>query len=153
MGDTPQTTSLAQLLDDPRESQMQQAQMQQAQMQQMQMQDPSRQFGNLPHMGGNMNAVTGPVTQMMPSGMGQGLSMPDGPTRKEFFGLKEVDWKSIVLVFAIVLILSSGLFSSCVRPYVPGSVGSDGRTTIIGSVIAAILGVLIFVIVKFFGKF
>jgi hypothetical protein len=114
-------------------------------------QDPTGQFGNLPQMGGNVN--TRPVTSMMPGGVGQGLSMPEGPTRKEFFGLKDFDWKSMVLVFAIILILSSGMFASCVRPYVPGSVGSDGRVSLIGSLIAAIIGTVIFVFVRFVGKF
>lgn len=115
-------------------------------------QNPTGQFGNLPQMGGG--AINSrPITGVMPGGVGQGLSMPEGPTRKEFFGLKEFDWKSTILVFAIVLILSSGLFASCVRPYVPASVGSDGRVSIVGSLIAAIVGTLIFVIVKFAGKF
>jgi hypothetical protein len=118
---------------------------------QMPSQDPSAHFGNLPRMGGSIDAK--PVTTMLPSGVGQGMSMPEGASRKEFFGLKEIDWKSMILVFAIILILSSGMFSSCIRPYVPGSVGSDGRTTIIGSLIAAILGVVIFVLVRFAGKF
>jgi hypothetical protein len=119
---------------------------------QMPSQDPSAQFGNLPHMGtGPVNAR--PITSMMPGGVGQGISMPEGSTRKEFFGLKEIDWKSMILVFAIILILSSGMFSSCVRPYVPGAVGSDGRVSLIGSLIAAICGTIVFVLVRFFGKF
>ncbi len=137
-----QSTPLSQLLGKEDESEKHQNQ------NQMPLQDPAAQYGNLP---GNVN--TRPVTSMMPSGVGQGISMPDGPSRKEFFGLKEIDWKSMILVFAIILILSSGMFSSCVRPYVAGSVGSDGRTTLIGSLIAAILGVIIFVVVKMIGKF
>ena len=113
-------------------------------------QNPSAQFGNLP---GRPDARPPPPPNMMPTGMGQGLSMPEGPSRKEFFGLKELDWRSAILVFAIVLILSSGLFAASIRPYVPGSVGSDGRTTLIGSLLAAIIGVVIFVIVKLAGKF
>jgi hypothetical protein len=144
---TPQTTPLSQLLGNDEGSQR-------GPGPQMQMppQNPSGQFGNLPHMGaGPVNAR--PITAMMPSGVGQGVSMPEGPSRKEFFGLKEIDWKSMILVFAIILILSSGMFASCVRPYVPGSVASDGRTTLIGSLIAAIIGTIIFVVVKFIGKF
>jgi hypothetical protein len=101
--------------------------------------------------GGPINAR--PITQMMPGGAGQGLSVPDGASRKEFFGLKEIDWKSMILVFAIILILSSGMFSSCVRPYVPGSVGSDGRVSLIGSLIAAIIGTILYAVIKFIGKF
>lgn len=137
----PQTTSLSQLLGKD-----------EAPNRPMPPQDPSGQFGNLPQMGsGPVN--TRPVTGMMPVGVGQGLSAPEGPSRKEFFGFKEIDWKSMILVFAIILILSSGMFASCVRPYVPNSVGSDGRTTFIGSLIAAILGTLIFAIVKLLGRF
>lgn len=143
MSGTPQTTPLSQLLgkdEGPNRGLS------------MPSQDPSGQFANLPQMGGGA-INTRPVTQMMPSGVGQGISMPEGSHRKEFFGLKEMDWKSMILVFAIILILSSGMFSSCMRPYVPGSVGSDGRTTLIGSFIAAIIGTLVFVIVKYVGKF
>lgn len=143
MSGQPQTTPLSQLLgkdEGPNRSM------------QMPSQDPTGQFGNLPQMGGG-NINTRPVTSMMPSGVGQGLSMPEGPSRKEFFGLKDFDWKSVILVFAIILILSSGMFASCVRPYVPGSVGSDGRVSIIGSLIAAIVGTVVFVVVKFLGKF
>ena len=114
--------------------------------------NPSGQFANLPHMGAGP-VMARPVTAMMPGGVGQGVSMPEGSSRKEFFGLKDFDWKSVILVFAIVLILSSGMFASCVRPYVSGSVGSDGRTTFIGSLIAAVVGVIIFVLVRFLGKF
>jgi hypothetical protein len=144
MSGQPQTTPLSQLLgkdEGPnRGSGMQ-----------MPSQDPTSQFGNLPQMGGPINVR--PITSIMPGGVGQGLSAPEGLSRKEFFGLKDFDWKSMILVFAIVLILSSGMFTSCVRPYVPGSVGSDGRVSLIGSLIAAIVGTLIFVIVKFLGKF
>lgn len=139
---SPQTTSLSQLLgkeDAPIRPQMPS-------------QDPSAQFAAPPQMGGGI-VPNMPITQMMPTGVSQGLSAPDGPVRKEFFGFKEIDWKSMILVFCIILILSSGLFSSTLRPYVPSTVGSDGRTTIVGSVIAAILGTVIFVVVKFLGKF
>ena len=145
MSGQPQTTPLSQLLGKDDGSMEQTPQMQ------MPSQNPSGQFANLPHMGGHVNAR--PVTAIMPGGVGQGVSMPEGPSRKEFFGLKDFDWKSVILVFAIVLILSSGMFASSVRPYVAGSVGSDGRTTFIGSLIAAIVGVVIFVVVKLLGKF
>jgi len=111
-------------------------------------QDPSGQFGQQP-----VRMDTRPVMHQMPSGMGQGVSMPEGAVRKEFFGLKEIDYKSAILVFAIILILSSGMFSSCVRPYVNSAVGSDGKTTLVGSLIAATVGVLLFVLIKLVGKF
>lgn len=138
MSNTPQTTPLSELLGKEESH--------------MPSHDPSAQFANPPRMGGGQ-MDTRPVTSMLPTGAGQGVTMPEGSSRKEFFGLKEIDWKSMILVFAIILILSSGMFASCVRPYVPGSVGSDGRTTLIGSLIAAILGVVIFVLVKLIAKF
>lgn len=146
MSGQPQTTPLSQLLgkDDGPMGQNPQMQMPQ--------QNPTGQFANLPQMGaGHINAR--PVTAMMPGGVGQGVSVPDSVPRKEFFGLKDFDWKSVILVFAIVLILSSGMFASTMRPYVSASVGSDGRTTFVGSLIAAIIGSIIFVVVKFLAKF
>ena len=89
----------------------------------------------------------------LPPGVSQGVSSPDGPVRKEFFGLvKDFDYKTVILIFVLIFILSSGIFSTCVRPYVPASVGSDGKTTFVGSAIAAILGVLIFIVVKITAK-
>lgn len=66
--------------------------------------------------------------------------------------IREIDWKTLVLVFAIVLIFSSGMFASCMRPYIPGSVGSDGKVSVIGSMVAATLGTLFYAIVKLTGK-
>jgi hypothetical protein len=132
MSSPPQTTPLSQLLGREDETPMQ---------------DPSGQFGNLP---GRMD--TRPIVNMAPSGVGQGLSMPESTSRKEFFGLKDTDYKSFVLVFAIVLILSSGAFASIMKPYVPGAVGSDGKNTLVGSLLAAIIAVVIFAIVKLVAK-
>jgi hypothetical protein len=138
-----QTTPLSQLLGkDERSPQMAPP------SQMMPSADPSAQFAQMPS-----KVHTMPVINQMPSGVGQGLSMPQGSSRKEFFGLKEIDYKSVILVFAIILILSSGMFSSAVRPYVNSAVGSDGKTTLVGSLIAAIVGALIFVIVKTLAKF
>src|SRR4051812_12174405 len=132
---SPQTTPISQLLN--KEDMPQPPQM----MMPPPNQNPSGQFGQLPS-----RPDVRPIINQMPVGVGQGISMPEGSSRKEFFGLKEFDYKTAILVFAIVLILSSGLFSSCVRPYVPGSVGSDGKTTLVGSLIAAIIGVLMFIL-------
>jgi len=127
-----QTTPLSQLLKDDGRPQ----------------QDPTAQYANLPKLGGPQ-VDTRPVTNMVPTGVSQGLSMPG----KEFFGLKEFDWKSAILVFVLIFILCSGMYTSLARSYVPGAVNSDGKLSIIGSLIAAILGTLVYVIVKFFGKF
>ena len=138
-----QTTKLAELLQENSNSQPV------PQTVPQRIQDPSAQFAQLPS-----NPPVVQVTNQVPSGVGQGVSVPDGPVRKEFFGFaKDVDYKSAILVFAIILILSSGMFSSFVRPYVPGAVASDGKNTLVGSFIAAILGALVFLVVKLVGRF
>ena len=117
--------------------------------QQQHNQNPSGQFAQLPNA---RYMDTMPVTNQMPTGVSQGLSAPEGSSRKEFFGLvKDFDYKTAVLIFILIIILCSGTFSTCLRPYVPASVGTDGKTTIIGSLIAAIIGVVIFVIIKLGG--
>ncbi len=67
--------------------------------------------------------------------------------------IKDIDYKSMILVFAIILVLTSGVYSGFSRTYISGSFGPDNRITLLGSVIAAIIGVVLFVLVKFFGKF
>jgi hypothetical protein len=66
---------------------------------------------------------------------------------------KDIDYRSVILVFAIILVLTSGAFSSFSRSYISGSFGPDNRITLMGSVIAAIIGMILFIVVKFFGKF
>lgn len=129
----PQTTPLSQLLKEDEQMADQQMHQQMHQQQMVdQQQHPQMQY---------------PETDVM-------VHPPSVPSKKDFFGnIREIEWKSIVLVFAIILILSSGMFASCIRPYVPGSVGSDGRVSITGSLVAAFIGTLIFVIVKLVGKF
>lgn len=73
--------------------------------------------------------------------------------KKEFFGLKDFDYKSTFLVFIILLMFTSGIFNTLSRTYISGSIGPEGRITIMGTFIAAIIGTLTFVIVKMFGKF
>jgi hypothetical protein len=73
--------------------------------------------------------------------------------KKEFFGLKDFDYKSTLLVFFILFFLTSGIFNTLSRTYISGSVGPDGRTTIMGTLIASIIGTLVFVMSKMFLKF
>ena len=141
---SPQTTSLKDLLgnDHPHVASN-------TPTQQVPPQNPSAQFAQMP--GGDQNAQ--PATEQQPTGPGQGVSIPE-PVKKEFFAsVKEFDYKSAILVFAIILILSSGIFYSILRPYIPGSVGSDGKVTLIGSLIAAVIGTIIYILVKLVGKF
>jgi hypothetical protein len=130
------------------------------------LQDPSAQFGNLPFypesqqqqqqfnppLNDSIYAQKMAAMSQLPNGPSQGISAPN-IMGKEFFGLKETDYKTLILVFAIILILSSGIFYSVLRPYVPGAVGQDGKVTLIGSLIAAVVGTILFVLVKAVGKF
>lgn len=103
-------------------------------------QDPTRQFSQLPD-----GVQTKPVTREVPSGVGQGLSMP---TRKEFFGLKDFDYKTVVLVFSVILLLTSGSFSSALKAYIPSAVEMDGRNKLAGSFIAASIGTILYIVIK-----
>jgi hypothetical protein len=97
-----------------------------------------------------------PMDVPVPSGVGQGQVLAEraGPfARKEFFGLQDVDWKSTLLVFALVLIFSSSILFGVLRPYAPSLAGPDGKSTVLGSVVAAIVASLVFLVVKFTGKF
>lgn len=78
--------------------------------------------------------------------------LPESILSKDFCGLKENDYKAIILVFAIILILSSGIFHSVLRPYVPGSFNIEGKISLVGSIITAILGAIIFTTIKIFAK-
>jgi anti-sigma28 factor (negative regulator of flagellin synthesis) len=70
-----------------------------------------------------------------------------------FDSFKDIDYKSMILIFAIILVLTSGVYSGFSRSYINGSFGPDNRITLMGSVVTALIGVLLFVVVKFFGKF
>lgn len=79
-------------------------------------------------------------------GAGQGISSYN-PFKKEFFGLKENDYKTTALVFALVLIFSNGLFFNALKPYLP-AVSNETGVTFIGSLIAALLASIIFIVIK-----
>jgi hypothetical protein len=113
--------------------------------------DPTSQFAKLPDVPPAQEVVDSLQQQPVDvaNNPAQGLSKPTINSKfKEFFGLKENDYKLIILVFAILLIFCSGSFQSTLRPYVPGTIGPDGKTTFLGSLLLAILGTLIFVVVK-----
>lgn len=97
-----------------------------------------------------------PVNVPLPSGVGQGQAVAEraGPfVRKEFFGIQDVDWKSALVVFVLVLIFSSSFLFGILRSYTPSLAGPDGKATILGSVVVSIIASLIFLLVKFAGKF
>lgn len=64
-----------------------------------------------------------------------------------YFGITESDLKSGVIVFALVLIFSSSIFFDTLKPYVP-IVSSEGKTTLIGSLISAIIAAVVFMVMK-----
>jgi hypothetical protein len=113
----------------------------------MMQKDPSSQFANPPQMGGDLN--NRPVINEIPHGPSQGMSMP----KRELFGnIKEFDWKSTLLVFAIALIVTSSIFMTFVRSF-GGTFGNDGKITMVGSAIAAVFAVVVYVLIKMLGKF
>ena len=83
-------------------------------------------------------------------GAGQGFSEPIKPSagKKEFFGLKDTDYKSTIVVFALVLIFSSNIFFEMLKTYLPLVMSSDNRVTLIGSLISALAAALFYIIIK-----
>ena len=97
----------------------------------------------------------GPVseTQVLQQGMepkvggpGQGISSPL-QNKKEFFGLKDTDYKSTVVVFALILIFSSNIFFELLKTYLP-AVMNEGKVTLVGSLIGALVGAIVYIIIK-----
>lgn len=90
-----------------------------------------------------------------PSGPGQGISMAlpalQGKNR-EYFGLASLDYKSTIVVFALILIFSSTIFYDFVRKYIPMVSGEGGRTTLLGSLFGALVGTIIFIVIKVVAK-
>jgi|LauGreDrversion4_2_1035121.scaffolds.fasta_scaffold13025_6 hypothetical protein len=90
-----------------------------------------------------------------PVGPGQGMSMPLPAAHgknKEYFGLASLDYKSTVVVFALILIFSSTIFYDVVRKYIPMVSGEGGRTTLLGSLLGALLGSIIYLVIKVVAK-
>lgn len=101
-----------------------------------------------PRGGGNM--VT-PIHLLQNGGGGGGYgSSGEGVTSKKhrdfLNSVKELDIKTLILIFVLLFVLTTGAFSGFLRSYVPGSVGSDNRVTIVGSFFAATIGLIIAII-------
>lgn len=99
-------------------------------------------FGELPQV---PQQNLQPVTQQQPQGVGQGISMPE---KKEFFG--GIDYKNVLVVFAIILFVCSGIFMPVVKSVVPGSFSSDNSPTLVSSLISAFIGTIIYLLVTMF---
>lgn len=114
--------------------------------------DPTAQFARPPGIPGRDLA---PATNAQPSGPSQGVSAPNTnslvPT-KEFFGLKETcDWKQALLIFAVILIISSS-FAHNIYRHVPGFLSSEGKISITGSLMVAVVGTVLYMAIKVFAK-
>jgi hypothetical protein len=121
--------------------------------------DVSARFAQMPP-GGNIpqGSLQKPMVNSLgeipkPGGPGQGISKPIKPTagKKEFFGLAECDYKSTVVVFALVLIFSSSIFFDLLKTYIP-VVSTEGKTTLVGSLISALIASIIFIVIKIIAK-
>ena len=76
------------------------------------------------------------------------------PVKKGYMdSFKEMDYKSIILVFAILLVLTNGMFLNMIRSIYGGAAGPDGKTTLVGSLIISLIGTIFFVLVRFLAKF
>lgn len=72
---------------------------------------------------------------------------------KDFLGsVKELDLKMLGLIFFLIFALTTGVFSGILRSCVPGSVGSDNRVTVVGSLFAAVIGTITAIIVSLVSK-
>jgi hypothetical protein len=147
-----QTTSLTELLNDdsPNQQQHQQQQQQQHQQhmeQQQHQQHMEQQQMQQPHKTANIK----PGSEVIHNENSQ--SAPDAIKRKEFFGFtKDVDIKSSLLVFFIIILIS-GIYMVCPRTSAYSMIGPEGKPTPFGTGIAALIGALIFMIAKMIGKF
>ena len=78
----------------------------------------------------------------------------DGPSQgnstskiKEFFSNSDYNVKSTLLVFALVLIFTSSIFFSTVGTQIPGVV-TDGKVTLLGTFLSAVLIALIYLLIR-----
>ena len=110
-------------------------------------------FAQMPQQGALQKPVTKGGVVPKPGGPGQGISSPLKPTaaKKEYFGLADTDYKSTIVVFALVLIFSSSIFFDFLKTYLP-VVSFEGKTTLIGSLISAVIASIIFIVIKIVAK-
>lgn len=112
-------------------------------------------------MPGNLNLAHQPQPQPQPhqgqphqaqvqvQGQGhQSAVVADKPNViREFFKNSDQGMKSAVLVFALVLIFTSSIFISTVGTHIPGIV-SDGRVTLLGTFLSAVLIALVYLVIR-----
>lgn len=113
---------------------------------------PAQTFAQVPNIPNGYQGPTIIKPDMAPEvgGPGQGISGPLKPQegKKEFFGLKDTDYKSTIVVFALVLIFSSNIIFEILKTQLPSVMSSDNKVTLVGSLIAALGASLIYIIIK-----
>lgn len=111
---------------------------------------PAQAFAQVPALGHDGPTIVKPDSAIDIGGPSQGMSAPLKPVqgKKEFFGLKDTDYKSTIVVFALVLIFSSNIVFELMKVYLPSVMSSDNKVTLVGSLIAALVAALIFIIIK-----
>lgn len=114
--------------------------------------DAAARFAQMPMAQEAIRPIVGPSGQIpKPMGPGQGMSAPIKPKR-EFFGIENIDYKSTLVVFALLLIFSNSIFYDFVKKYIPLVSGEGGRTTFLGSLLGAVLGSVIYLVIKMTAK-
>lgn len=138
-----------------------------------QLQDPTQQYAAAPGPSG-AGSMQGPMMQHT-QGQQQGPQGPQGPQQmmhppmemaqqmgpgqgvsapKEFFGtIKEFcDIRQVILVMAILLVMCSSPVHGICRQ-IPQACNDGGGISLMGTFILALIGTIIFVIVKLIAKF
>jgi hypothetical protein len=95
-----------------------------------------------------------PITNVVPSGLGQGQQKGPGAFRKEMFTQFDFnDLKSIAVVFGIMLFVAYGIPSSIFRTVnLHSLIQMDGKLNLLGAVIVSIIGSLLFFVITYFSK-
>lgn len=97
-----------------------------------------------------------PMNIPVPHGQSQGDSRAEragpmsGGLKKEFFS-SESEYTSAVIVFALLLVLSSGMFYGLFSSRFPSLVYHE-RPTYLGSVVFAIMGACLYLFIKYMSK-
>ena len=115
-------------------------------------QNGSAEFGAMPDVQQQQHQINQNIAQ----GAAQGQSAPYtiGTKAKEFFNLQSDDFLSIILVFVLLLIVSTGSLNSVMT--MGGSMfissGPCEKLTMVGAVVISIVFSLLYFIVKVLGR-
>lgn len=105
-------------------------------------------------MPGNVPGGVNVLPNVNGNGQGQSKALGVGGKVKEFFTNENsiCNFKSALLVFALVLIFTSNIFFSTIGTKIPGAV-SDGKTTLLGTFVAALLIAVVYLIIRMAVRF